>query len=124
MIYCESTSYLKIWEVEHSEKYSTVKMSSSRKNKMTNEYMNSNWNFVRFVGNAHEKSKRLEKGSRITNMKFSIDNEPYKNKQGETVYPPRPKIVVYDFEIVNANGGQMQNKNQDVDEGDYGELPF
>lgn len=115
---------MKIWEVEHSEKFSTVKMSSSRKNKMTNEYVNSNWNFVRFVGNAHEKSKKLERGSRITNMKFSIDNEPYKNKAGETVYPTRPKIVVYDFEIIDDGANEKKNHKPEVDDGDFGELPF
>lgn len=121
MIYAESNSFLKIWEVEHSEKYSTVKMGSSRKNKNTNEWINSNWSFIRFVGNAHEKSKYLKKGSKITNMRFSIDNEPYKNKNGEISYPTKPKIVVYDFEIVEE---QQNNTHEEVDEMDCGDLPF
>lgn len=125
MIYANSNSYFKIWSLDESEKYTTVRMSTSRKNKMTDEWVNSNWQYVRFVGEAHKKCKMLSEGDKITNVRLSIDNEPYK-KDGETVYPKMYKLTVFDFDFVQDY--RKPSKSAQVDDADFGEpdgeLPF
>ena len=58
MIYFKD-NHVTVWEVEDKGNYSIVSMSSSRKDKQTGEYKNSNWKFTRFVGEAHKKANEL-----------------------------------------------------------------
>jgi hypothetical protein len=109
MLYAESKSYLTLWNIDKSDKYATVKCSSSRKDKMTDAYKNSNWSYVKFVGEAFQAVKSMKEKDRITNINFSISCEPYE-KNGETIYPKSPQIVVYSFEKAEsgktATGGK------------------
>ena len=79
-----------IWEVEDKGNYSLVKMGSSRKDKRSGEYANSNWSFVRFVGSAHEKAKELNPKDRIVLKGAGISQEPYM-VDGEKKWPKNPQ---------------------------------
>ena len=100
MIYLEK-QYATIWKIETEEKYSNVRLTTSRKDK-EGEYHNSNWSFVRFIGEAHDKVKDITLGDKeklrikITSGHFT--NEPYE-QDGEKKYPKNPKFVVFKFEF-------------------------
>ena len=64
MISTGRDTYMTIWSVEEKDGKYKGRASTSRKNKQTNEYQNSNWN-VRFVGAAADKAKNLVEKDRI-----------------------------------------------------------
>lgn len=97
MIYISDKQFVTVWEVEDKGNYSLVKMSTSRKDKQTGEYKNSNWSFVRFVGDAHKKAGDLVAKDRIVIKGGGISSEPYM-KDGVKAYPKSPQIVVFNFE--------------------------
>lgn len=132
MISATTKTFFKVWKIEDKGKYKEVEMSSSRKDKRTDEYVSSSWRYVRFVGNANEKAEKLERGDRITNVSFVMDREPYE-KDGEKVYPNSPRFVVFDFDMATTGSGgpkkKSASKNRDFDNEpsgyvDDGELPF
>jgi len=92
-------TYLKVWEVDEHENYSVVSGSTSRKDKQTDEYVSSNWKFIRFVGDAHQdiKNGELKEKDRIKVIAAIISHEPY-IKDGERVWPKYPQITVFKWE--------------------------
>lgn len=95
MIYFKDI-YSTFWEMEDRGNYSVVSLSTGRKDKKTNEFVNSNWKFVRFVGAAHEKVKELEKKDRIK-INGGISWEPYLDDEGNKKWAKQPSLVVFDF---------------------------
>lgn len=112
MIYAESNSFFKVWDVDKKERECVLTLGTSRKDKRTDEYLNSNWSYVHFVGDAFEKACRLERGDRITSVKFGLSWEPYE-KDGKKIYAKSPRMVVFDFEV--ADSAKKQNRNDDFD---------
>jgi hypothetical protein len=117
-----------IWSVEDRETYSLVKMGSSRKDKRTNEYANTTWSFVRFVGAAHDKAKGLNEKDRIVLKGATVAQEPYM-KDGEKVWPKYPQITVFNFEPYvyenNEDGGLDKPPVVEEDEDDSDDnMPF
>lgn len=105
MIYATSNSFFTVWRGEIKDRYAEFSLSTSRKDKRDDSYKNSNWNFVRFVGDAFEKCKGLKERDRITNVTFSLECEPYTDRNGQTVYPKSPRLVVFSFDIAQPMGG-------------------
>jgi len=98
-----------VWKVEDKGKYALVQMSSSRKDKKKPEgeqWINSTWSFVRFVGKAHDAVLNVEKATRIQLLQAALSNESYLDKEGNKAYPKTPQFVVFDFEFVEKSGGQ------------------
>lgn len=104
MIYAKSESYFTVWRGDIKDKYGEFNLSSSRKDKRDGTYKNSNWSFVRFVGDAFEKCKSIRERDRITNVTFSLEWEPYTNNMGEKVYAKSPRMVIFDFEVAAPVG--------------------
>jgi len=88
-----------VWTIENKGNYTQVKLGTSRKDKQTGEYKNSNWSFVRFVGEAHKKAQSLSEKDRIVIKGGGISQEPYTDQQGNRAWPKSPQIVVFDFEM-------------------------
>ena len=120
MIYISDKQFATVWEVTDEGNYSLVKMSTSRKDKKTGEYKNSNWSFVRFVGSAHEKASELKKQTLIVIKGGGISLEPY-TKDGEKAYPKSPQIVVFNFEYPEPKDESSRMDTPPVVEE---ELPF
>ena len=99
-----------VWEVDDKGSYAVVKLGTSRKDKKTGEYANSNWSFVKFVGNAYSGIVDIPLKSRIIIKAGSISLEPYV-KDGVKTWPKNPQIVVFAWETYTP-------KNEDS--GDYG----
>lgn len=120
MIYASSDSILTLWEKDEEEKYAVCKFSSSRKDKRTNEYVNSSWSYIRCVGKAFDKIKNVQPRNRITNISFALSNEPYM-KDGTKVYPKSPRMVIFDFEEAEV---RQKSNHAYVDTNEPDDLPF
>jgi single-stranded DNA-binding protein len=118
MIYFSDKQYATFWEAENKGNYTLVRMSTSRKIKDTGEYKNSNWAFVRFVKDAHDKVDTLVKKDRII-IKGGMSLEPYTDADGNKKYPKNPQLVIFNFEFPEARATESSEEN-DSDE----PLPF
>lgn len=88
--------FMKIWEVVDKGGYAEVSISSSKKNKQTNEYETDfSSKYVRFVGKAY--LQRPMKGQRIKITDCAVTNVYQKN--GEKQFLKNPSYVVFGFEL-------------------------
>ena len=91
-------AYVKIWKVEDKGNYSVVELSSSKKNKQTNEYETDfSSKFVRFIGKAHTDIKNIGEVSKIKLGDVEVTNSY--NKETKVAYT---NFLVFSFE---AEGG-------------------
>lgn len=122
---CTSNSFAKIWDIQDKDGWAEVRMSTSRKDKKSGEYVNSYFSFVRFTYHAYDKIKKMSVGDKIANIQLSLSMEPYV-KNGEKIYPKSVKITVFDFDEVFDDTGRKPKGPAPVDEYDPGdgELPF
>lgn len=128
--------YARVWNVTKKEKYSEVRLSTSKKDKNSGKYKQDfNHNFVRFVGKAHRDISELnipEKGMSIQILDGETTNEY--NKEKDVTYT---NYMVYDFTPAEQGGGnnnasqkssapaaqKTTAKHQPVED-DSDELPF
>jgi hypothetical protein len=114
-----------IWEIEDKDSYAIVKMGTSRKDKKTGEYANSNWSFVRFVGNAYKDIGQLKERDRIVIKAGGISQEPYIDKEGTKKWPKSPQIVVFAWEFPEpSDGSPKRGANMDMPPVVEDDLPF
>ena len=99
-------SYATVWEVKKGNgNYSDVRLSTSRKNKQTDEYVTDFSGFVRFVGTAHQNAGSLKEKDRIKIGDCEVTNSYDKEKK--VTYT---NYAVFSFEM--ANGGQQNTAQQ------------
>ena len=131
--------YMTVWSSEQSKSGNTtrVRLSSSRKNKQTDQYEQDFSGFCTFIGKAHDKAKNLQERDRIKILECDVGTNYDKEKKVEYV-----NYKVYDFEMADgsapeATGAAKERKvakkstkkAATVDEGTEGdsdedELPF
>lgn len=115
-----------VWSVVDKGKYSEVRMSTGRKIPDTEptEWANSNWSFVRFVGQAHDLVKDLgdKTRTRIVLESGTFTQEPYE-KDGEKMYPKSPRIVIFKATLVDEDSGANYDAPPVV-ENDDDDIPF
>lgn len=124
----QDARFVKVWEVENNGNYHIVSLSTSKKNKDTNEYETDFSNkFVRFIGTAHTLAADLKKGDTIKLGSCEVTNKYDKEKN--TTYT---NYLVYSFEKEgdnnNSNNNQSTPKSNDgfmnIPDGIDEELPF
>lgn len=108
-------SYAKVWEIEDKGKYFQAKVSSSRKDKRDDTWINSNW-FARFVGKCTDQARALGKGDRIIITNGTVESVYDKEKQ--RVYT---NLTIFEFEQDTPQQPQ-EPEYTEVDNSD--ELPF
>ena len=124
-IFATSDSFLTFWEITRDEQnYCEAKLSSSRKDKVSGEWKNSNWSFVRFVGQAAKDVRTLQPKDKITNVRFSMECEPYTDKTGQRVYPKSPRLCVFIFDSADVGRKPAGKAPVDEYEPDEDGLPF
>ena len=116
-----NNAYAKCWTVEEGKgNFSKVRLSISRKNKMTGEYEQDFSGFVTMIGNAHAKCQKLKAGDRIKLGEVDVSNRYDKERNREYT-----DFKCFDFEIEQS---APQTPSTPVDsnpvEGDDEELPF
>jgi hypothetical protein len=119
----------KVWEVEDKGTYAVVSLGTSRKDKKSDSYKNSNWKFVRFVGNAYEGIMELPLKSTIVIKSGTIDIEEYTDKDGNRAWPKQPKITVFAWEMPEPRDGESGGGSMDTppvveDDSSDSEFPF
>ena len=115
-------SYATVWKVEDKGKYCSGRISTSKKDKRTGNYVNSNWQ-IRFIGHSFEPAKALKEKDKITITNGFIENiwDKENNRNWLT-------LVVFDFEY--SDGGSAQPVSSNSNSNDYvevetePELPF
>ena len=126
-------NYLSVWSTEPSKSGNTtrVRLSSSRKNKMTGEYEQDFSGFCTFIGKAHEAAKSLKAKDRIRILECDVGTTYNKEQQKEYV-----NYKVFDFEMADSNtsgntaaksGGSKKKTAFSVDDGEVDDqdgLPF
>lgn len=90
-----NNNYAKIWETDRLEHYTTCKITTSRKNKQTNQYETDFSAKVRFVWKAHE--KHPQSGDKIKITSCAVTNKYDKEKK--ITYT---NYIVFDYEEVEA----------------------
>ena len=122
----QDARFVKVWEVENKGNYHIVSLSTSKKNKDTNEYETDfSSKFVRFIGTAHTLAADLKKGDTIKLGSCEVTNKYDKEKN--TTYT---NYLVYSFEKEgdnNSNNNQSAPKNdgfENIPDGVDEELPF
>jgi len=115
---------VKVWSWEDKGKYAVVRMSSSRKDKITGEYKSSNWAFVRFVGEAYNKIKNgeLNEGDLIELHGCTISLESYVDNNIKK-YPKSPSIVVFNW-VPCESKTHVNNNAIDTEDMDDENIPF
>lgn len=92
-------SYATIWEVRDKGNYSDVRVSTSRKNKQTDEYEQDFGGYVRFIGEAHKQAASLSERDRIKFGEVEITNNYVKEKN--ITYT---NVACFTFEVVDESG--------------------
>ena len=122
--------FCSVWSTEVSKSGNTtrVRLSSSRKNKMTDQYEQDFSGFCTFIGKAHEMAKNLQPKDRIKILECDVGTSYDKEKQKEYV-----NYKVFDFEMADGStpgggksgGGKKPACEVDAGEPDTGDdLPF
>lgn len=99
--------FMTVWSVEPSKSGNTtkVRLSSSRRNKNTDEWEQDFSGFCTFIGNAHKAAARLKERDRIKILECDVGTTYDKAKKIEYV-----NYKVFDFEM--ADGGKPANTKQ------------
>jgi len=123
--------FCSVWSTEPSKtgKTTRVRLSSSRKNKLTDEWEQDFSGFCTFIGEAHNKAQNLQPKDRIKILECDVSTTYDKEKQKEYV-----NYKVFDFEMADGSSPSSGNAKQsgkkkppyEVDDGevDDSNLPF
>lgn len=122
--------YMTVWSAEPSKTGNTtrVRLSSSRKNKKTDEYEQDFSGFCTFIGDAHEAAKYLKEKDRIKILECDVGTTYDKEKKTEYV-----NYKVFGFEMADGSSPvagkaatKTAKKTAFADEGEVAEddLPF
>lgn len=117
-------AYATVWQVEKkSDRVTQVRISTSRKNKQTDQYEQDFSGFVSILGDAAQKALSLREKDRIKLGDVSVTSRFDKEKNKEYVY-----YNVYDFATVQPFGEQTSPiENNPASEGENiggSEVPF
>ena len=94
--------YAKIWKIEYGEKFVKAQISTSRKDKKTNEYINSPWHAT-FVGNCVDSAKQLNEGDKIQISSAQIENA--KGKDGKYYV----NMIIFGFSADDGGNNQQSS---------------
>ena len=123
-------AYAHIWKLENKGNYHVAQMSTSKKNKETDQY-ETDWqnNFVRLVGTAHQQADKLDISKNVKIGACEVTNRYDKEKN--TTYT---NYVIFEFEDANGTKSKgsptIKSSEKDssnfveVEDGVDDELPF
>lgn len=113
-------SYAKIWKITDNGKYSTVELSTSKKNREGEYETDFSSKFVRFVGKAHTLAAQLNGNEKIRLGSCGVTNKFDKERQKAYT-----NFIVFDFELVDGKEKKdITSKNADSGDIFEEELPF
>ena len=102
-------SFAKLWEIrKREEKYTDIRISTSRKNKETGNYEQDFGDFARLVGKAHEAAEDLNDGDRFKIIKCGVENR-YNKEKKVTYY----NFVIFEIEPVESEPSKDVSDNEE-----------
>ena len=102
MFYIRDT-YATVWNIRDiREKFSSISISTSEKDSNNNRKY-SNW-FATFIGQAHQKAKRLQQKDRIKILSGKINRIPRQKEDG--TWNAFVNVVIFDFEMAEEYQAQ------------------
>lgn len=110
--------FAKVWKIyppnKKEQKFTTVQLSTSQKDKKTGEYSTDFSGYVKLVGDAFKNSKELEAKDSIKINKCGVTTfyDKVKNENYET-------FLVFDFSFVN----EKKQKDAEVGVEDFMQMP-
>lgn len=117
--------YATVWDVKPiSDTMTSVRLSTSRKNKNTGKYEQDFSSFVGFIGRENAaKATKLNRKDRIKIGDTDVSNS-FSNNGGERTF-----FNVFSFELINSNSSNSSNSSKpSIDDGeveiDEDSLPF
>lgn len=119
-------AFAKVWKFENKGNYSVVELSTSKKNKTTEQYETDfSSKFVRFIGQAHADIQLLQDGVKIKLGDVEVTNSYNKEtKQGYT------NFLVFSFELSEFQDTKQNqqasgnNSFMEIPDTDMESLPF
>lgn len=88
-------SYAKIWEIKAiNDRYSEIRISTSKKDKETGEYSQDFGGYVRMVGQAHKAMDHLQEKDSFKIVRCGVEN--HYNKEKKITYN---NFVIFEVEI-------------------------
>ena len=116
-------AYATVWQVEKkTDRVTQVRISTSRKNKETDQYEQDFSGFISILGNDAPKALTLHEKDRIKLGDVSVTTRYDKEKQKEYVY-----YNCYGFETVQPLGQQNrvdESEGVNLTDGDTTDIPF
>ena len=121
-------SFAKVWRFEDKGNYAVVELSTSKKNKQTDQYETDfQSKFVRFIGQAHTDIIAMADGVKIKLGDVEVTNSY--NKETKVAYT---NFLVFSFEVAEYQDTQKQNGNvatgkesfMDIPQTELDSLPF
>lgn len=119
-----SNSFAMVFGIEPGKgNFTKVRLSVSRKDKNTGEYIQDFSGYCSFIGQAHAKAARLKERDRIKLIDVDVSNTYDKEKQKEYV-----NFKVFDFEMADAvatqRAGSLAADNPSEGDNDADDMPF
>lgn len=119
-----SNSFAMVFGIEPGKgNFTKVRLSVSRKDKNTGEYIQDFSGYCTFIGQAHAKAARLKEKDRIKLIDVDVSNTYDKEKQKEYV-----NFKVFDFEMADAvatqRAGSPAADNPAEGDNDADDMPF
>ncbi len=117
-------AYMRIWELEPHEKFTTARVSTSRKNKQTGDYEQDFSGFVTLIGAAHTEAAGMQPNCTVRIGNCEVTNRYDKEKQKSYT-----NFNVYSFKHDDGENERPVQKPDAVDVSvddseDMEELPF
>lgn len=117
-------AFAKVWRFENKGNYSVVELSTSKKNKQTEQYETDfSGKFVRFIGQAHADIQSLQEGVKIKLGDVEVTNSY--NKETKQAFT---NFLVFSFEVADNSGNGQTPASSDgfmnIPDGIDEELPF
>lgn len=94
--------WCKVWEIEDKGKYTSLKITTSKKNK-DNSYTKDYSGYVRAIGHAHNKAKEIHSGDSVHITDFELTNNYVKERN--VTYT---NVAVFEIDEIKSSNNQQQ----------------
>lgn len=101
-------AYAKIWEIkDKKDKYTDIRISTSKKDKSTGKYTQDFGGFVRMIGQAHESMNHLDTEDSFKIVRCGVENRYDKEKK--VTYN---NFMIFEVETEDSSANEEADKEE------------
>ena len=101
-------AYAKIWEIkDKKDKYTDIRISTSKKDKSTGKYTQDFGGFVRMIGQAHESMNHLDTEDSFKIVRCGVENRYDKEKK--VTYN---NFMIFEVETEDSSSNEESDKEE------------